>query len=36
MGEGAATTGSELLEGPYTGELAADFAYEGPCFEPTS
>ena len=36
MGEGVGDTGSVLLEGPYTGELAANFTYEGPCFEPTA
>jgi hypothetical protein len=36
MGEGEGDTGTVLLEGPYTGELAANFVYEGPCFEPTS
>jgi ABC-type branched-subunit amino acid transport system substrate-binding protein len=36
MGEGDGDTGTVLLEGPYTGELAANFTYEGPCFEPTS
>ena len=35
LGEGLGSTGSELLEGPYTGELAAAYTYEGPCFEPT-
>ena len=35
MGEGEGDTGTVLLEGPYTGELAANFTYEGPCFEPT-
>ncbi len=36
MGEGQGDTGTVLLEGPFTGELAANFVYEGPCFEPTS
>ena len=36
MGEGEGDTGTVLLEGPYTGELAANFVYDGPCFEPTS
>jgi ABC-type branched-subunit amino acid transport system substrate-binding protein len=36
MGEGEGDTGTVLLEGPYTGELAANFVYEGPCYEPTS
>lgn len=36
LGEGGGTTGWELLEGPYTGELATDFTYEGPCFTPTA
>ena len=36
LGEGVGSTGWELLEGPYTGELAANFTYEGPCFAPTS
>ena len=35
MGEGEGDTGTVLLEGPFTGELAANFTYEGPCFEPT-
>ena len=35
LGEGLGSTGSTLLEGPYTGELAAAYTYEGPCFEPT-
>ena len=36
LGEGGGSTGWELLEGPYTGELAAAYTYEGPCFEPTT
>ena len=36
MGEGEGDTGTVLLEGPFVGELAANFTYEGPCFEPTS
>jgi ABC-type branched-subunit amino acid transport system substrate-binding protein len=35
LGEGVGSTGWELLEGPYVGEVATDFTYEGPCFEPT-
>lgn len=35
LSEGLGSTGWELLEGPYTGELAAAYTYEGPCFEPT-
>lgn len=35
LGEGVGSTGWELLEGPYVGEVASDFTYEGPCFEPT-
>ena len=35
LGEGGGSTGSELLEGPYTSDLAKDYVYEGPCFEPT-
>ena len=35
LGEGGGSTGWELLEGPYTGELATAYTYEGPCYEPT-
>jgi ABC-type branched-subunit amino acid transport system substrate-binding protein len=35
LGEGEGSTGWELLEGPYTGEVATNYTYEGPCFEPT-
>ncbi|MDQ3737802.1 MAG: ABC transporter substrate-binding protein, partial [Actinomycetota bacterium] len=35
LGEGGGSTGWELLEGPYVSDLAAEFQYEGPCFEPT-
>jgi hypothetical protein len=35
LGEGGGSTGWELLEGPYVGELAAAYTYEGPCYEPT-
>ncbi len=35
LGEGGGSTGWELLEGPYTGDLAAAYTYEGPCIEPT-
>jgi ABC-type branched-subunit amino acid transport system substrate-binding protein len=35
LGEGLGSTGWELLEGPYTGEVATNYTYEGPCFEPT-
>ena len=35
LGEGGGSTGWELLEGPYTGEVAEAFQYDGPCFEPT-
>ena len=35
LGEGGGSTGWELLEGPYTSDLATDYQYEGPCFEPT-
>lgn len=27
-------TGFTLLEGPYVGDLAADYVYEGPCYQP--
>jgi ABC-type branched-subunit amino acid transport system substrate-binding protein len=36
MGEGEGDTGTVLLEGPYTGELAANFVYEEPCVPPAS
>jgi ABC-type branched-subunit amino acid transport system substrate-binding protein len=32
LGEGGGTTGSTLLTGPYTGELAADYDFSEPCF----
>ena len=32
LGEGGGSTGWELLEGPYTSELAADYDFDGPCF----
>ena len=32
LGEGGGTTGSTLLTGPYTGELAADYDFTEPCF----
>jgi len=35
LSEGGGSTGSDLLEGPYTGDLAAAYAYDGPCFAPT-
>ena len=35
LGEGGGSTGWELLEGPYTSDLAKNYQYEGPCFEPT-
>jgi ABC-type branched-subunit amino acid transport system substrate-binding protein len=35
LGEGLGSTGWELLEGPYTGEVATNYTYDGPCFEPT-
>ena len=35
LGEGGGSTGWELLEGPYTGEIAAAYEYDGPCYEPT-
>jgi ABC-type branched-subunit amino acid transport system substrate-binding protein len=35
LSTGAGRTGSVLLEGPYTGDVAAAYIYEGPCFEPT-
>jgi ABC-type branched-subunit amino acid transport system substrate-binding protein len=34
LGEGLGSTGWELLEGPYTGEVATNYTYDGPCFEP--
>lgn len=36
LGEGEGSTGWELLEGPYTGEVVANYTYDGPCFAPTS
>jgi ABC-type branched-subunit amino acid transport system substrate-binding protein len=36
LGDGMGSTGSVLLEGPYVGETAAAFNYEGPCYEPTA
>jgi ABC-type branched-subunit amino acid transport system substrate-binding protein len=36
LGEGVGSTGWELLEGPYVSETAANYTYEGPCYEPTS
>ena len=36
LGEGNGSTGSDLLEGPYTGELAAAYTYDGPCYAPTT
>ena len=30
LGEGEGSTGWELLEGPYTGELAAAYEFDGP------
>jgi len=35
LGEGVGSTGAVLLEGPYVGEVASNFTYEAPCFEPT-
>ena len=35
LGEGGGSTGWELLEGPYTGDLATAYTYEGACFAPT-
>lgn len=32
LGEGGGSTGNVLLEGPYTGELAAGFDFTEPCF----
>jgi ABC-type branched-subunit amino acid transport system substrate-binding protein len=36
LGEGGGSTGWELLEGPYTGQLVTDYVFDGPCFAPTS
>ena len=36
LGEGVGSTGWELLEGPYVGETAAAYTYDGPCYEPTA
>jgi ABC-type branched-subunit amino acid transport system substrate-binding protein len=35
LSSGEGSTGSELLEGPYVGDVASNYTYEGPCFEPT-
>ena len=32
LGEGEGSTGWELLEGPYTSELAAAYEFDGPCY----
>jgi ABC-type branched-subunit amino acid transport system substrate-binding protein len=36
LGEGVGSTGWELLEGPYVGETATAYTYDGPCYEPTA
>ena len=36
LGEGLGSTGWELLEGPYISETAANYTYDGPCYEPTA
>jgi ABC-type branched-subunit amino acid transport system substrate-binding protein len=36
LGEGLGSTGWELLEGPYVGEVATAYTYDGPCYEPTA
>lgn len=36
LGEGGGTTGWELLEGPYTGEVVSGYTFDGPCFTPTA
>ena len=36
LGEGGGTTGWELLEGPYTGEIVSGYTFEGACFTPTA
>lgn len=33
LADGGGSTGWELLEGPYTSQLAADFVFEGACYE---
>jgi len=35
LSEGGGSTGSDLLVGPYTGDLAAAYTYEGACFAAT-
>lgn len=32
LGEGEGNTGTELLEGPYTSQLAEDYVFEGACY----
>ncbi len=36
LGEGVGSTGWELLEGPYTGQVVTDYTFDGPCYAPTS
>ncbi len=36
LGEGVGSTGWVLLEGPYVSETAANYTYDGPCYEPTA
>lgn len=35
LGEGQGSTGFELLEGPFVGDIAAAYTFDGPCFAPT-
>jgi len=36
LGEGGGSTGWELLEGPYTGEIVSNYTFEGACYTPTA
>lgn len=35
LADGTGSTGWELLEGPYIGELATAYTFDGPCYAPT-
>jgi len=32
LGDGGGSTGWELLEGPYTSQIAEDYVFEGACY----
>ena len=35
LADGTGSTGWELLAGPYIGELATAYTFDGPCYAPT-